>query len=184
ADVRGEAAEQRENREDGRAEEENAPPPEHIREPAAGHDQHAEDQRVAVDDPLHLVDADAELLLERRQRHAHRREVVRDDQRSHPRGRARDRRSAEPISLRCHGSLPYRRSCHSICCMPKASSAGILLYRIRTGALEVFLVHPGGPYWRDKDAGAWSIPKGEIEGGADPLATARREFREETGQDV
>ena len=67
--------------------------------------------------------------------------------------------------------------------MPK-QSAGILLYRIRAEALEVFLVHPGGPYWRGKDAGAWSIPKGEIEGGADPLATAQREFREETGQGV
>jgi predicted NUDIX family NTP pyrophosphohydrolase len=68
--------------------------------------------------------------------------------------------------------------------MPKPSSAGILLYRISAGALEVFLVHPGGPYWRDKDAGAWSIPKGEIESGADPFVTARREFREETGQHV
>ena len=68
--------------------------------------------------------------------------------------------------------------------MPKPTSAGILLYRIHAGALEVFLVHPGGPYWHDKDAGAWSIPKGEIEGGADALATARREFREETGQEV
>ena len=66
--------------------------------------------------------------------------------------------------------------------MPKPS-AGILLYRIRAGALEVFLVHPGGPYWHGKDAGAWSIPKGEIEGD-DPLSAARREFREETGLDV
>ena len=68
--------------------------------------------------------------------------------------------------------------------MPKPNSAGILLYRIRAGAPEVFLVHPGGPYWHGKDAGVWSIPKGEIEGGADLLATARREFREETGRDV
>jgi len=68
--------------------------------------------------------------------------------------------------------------------MPKPSSAGILLYRIRAGALEVLLVHPGGPYWQHKDAGVWSIPKGEIEDGADALATARREFREETGSPV
>jgi predicted NUDIX family NTP pyrophosphohydrolase len=68
--------------------------------------------------------------------------------------------------------------------MPKRQSAGILLYRIRSGALEVFLVHPGGPFWARKDAGAWSIPKGEFEKGADPLETARREFREETGSPI
>jgi predicted NUDIX family NTP pyrophosphohydrolase len=61
------------------------------------------------------------------------------------------------------------------------TSAGILLYRIRAGVREVFLVHPGGPYWQNKDAGAWSIPKGEVEEAADLLATAQREFREETG---
>lgn len=60
-------------------------------------------------------------------------------------------------------------------------SAGILLYRIRDGALEVFLVHPGGPFWAKKDDGAWSIPKGEIEGKEDALGRARQEFREETG---
>lgn len=59
-------------------------------------------------------------------------------------------------------------------------SAGILLYRRRKG-VEVFLVHPGGPLWRAKDLGAWSIPKGVIGGNEDPLAAARREFREETG---
>ena len=64
--------------------------------------------------------------------------------------------------------------------MPKAS-AGVLLYRHRSGALEVFLVHPGGPFWVQKDDGAWSIPKGEFEPGEDPLAAARREFTEETG---
>jgi len=63
-------------------------------------------------------------------------------------------------------------------------SAGILLYRLRSRALEVFLVHPGGPYWRNKDAGAWSIPKGLLEGGDDALTTAKREFREETGSEV
>jgi predicted NUDIX family NTP pyrophosphohydrolase len=62
-----------------------------------------------------------------------------------------------------------------------ASSAGILMYR-RTGkAIEVLLVHPGGPFWRNKDAGAWSIPKGEIEPGEDPADVAQRESREELG---
>lgn len=60
-------------------------------------------------------------------------------------------------------------------------SAGLLLYR-RTGANpELFLVHPGGPFWAKKDAGAWSIPKGLIEGDESPLAAAKREFKEETG---
>ena len=67
--------------------------------------------------------------------------------------------------------------------MAKAS-AGILLYRMQAGVLEVFLVHPGGPYWQKKDAGAWSIPKGELEEGADALAAAQREFQEETGAQV
>jgi predicted NUDIX family NTP pyrophosphohydrolase len=64
--------------------------------------------------------------------------------------------------------------------MPK-ESAGILLYRPRSGAIEVFLVHPGGPFWKKKDDGAWSIPKGEPNAGEDKLATAIREFAEETG---
>jgi predicted NUDIX family NTP pyrophosphohydrolase len=68
--------------------------------------------------------------------------------------------------------------------MAKRNSAGILLYRIRSAALEVFLVHPGGPFWAKKDAGAWSIPKGEFEEGADPLETAKREFFEETGSPI
>lgn len=62
-------------------------------------------------------------------------------------------------------------------------SAGVLLYRMGQNGLEVLLVHPGGPFWAKKDLGAWSIPKGEIEPGEDPLATALREFREETGQE-
>jgi len=65
--------------------------------------------------------------------------------------------------------------------MPPKLSAGILLYRIRTGQLEVFLVHPGGPFWRNKDAGAWSLPKGEYLPVEDPLDAAKREFQEETG---
>ncbi len=60
-------------------------------------------------------------------------------------------------------------------------SAGVLLFRHRNGVLEVFLVHPGGPFWVRKDDGAWSIPKGEINPGEEPLAAARREFSEETG---
>ncbi len=60
------------------------------------------------------------------------------------------------------------------------TSAGLLLFR-RTGKLEVLLAHPGGPYWRGKDLGAWSIPKGELQPGEDALTAARREFAEETG---
>ncbi len=60
-------------------------------------------------------------------------------------------------------------------------SAGLLLYRHRQGKLEVFLVHPGGPFYVHKDAGAWSIPKGEYGPEEEPLAAARREFNEETG---
>jgi predicted NUDIX family NTP pyrophosphohydrolase len=60
-------------------------------------------------------------------------------------------------------------------------SAGILLYRLRPGGPEVLLVHPGGPYWAEKDDGAWSIPKGLVDPGEDELAAARREFFEETG---
>jgi predicted NUDIX family NTP pyrophosphohydrolase len=65
--------------------------------------------------------------------------------------------------------------------MAKKQTAGILLYRIRNGDLEVFLVHPGGPFWMKKDDGAWSIPKGETEEGEDLLRAAKREFHEETG---
>jgi predicted NUDIX family NTP pyrophosphohydrolase len=60
-------------------------------------------------------------------------------------------------------------------------SAGILLYRLSGGVPEVLLVHPGGPFWARRDAGAWSVPKGEYEDADDPLAAARREFEEETG---
>ncbi|MGB7951482.1 MAG: NUDIX domain-containing protein [Candidatus Binatia bacterium] len=60
-------------------------------------------------------------------------------------------------------------------------SAGLLLYRWRSAILEVFLVHPGGPFWAKKDLGAWSIPKGEPLEGEDGLSAAKREFYEETG---
>ena len=61
------------------------------------------------------------------------------------------------------------------------TSAALLVYRRRDG-LEVLIVHPGGPYWENKDDGAWSLPKGEYAEGEDALATARREFAEELGQ--
>jgi predicted NUDIX family NTP pyrophosphohydrolase len=63
----------------------------------------------------------------------------------------------------------------------KASSAGILLHRAGESGPEVLLVHPGGPYWARKDQGAWSIPKGELDGDEDPRACALREFAEELG---
>ena len=63
----------------------------------------------------------------------------------------------------------------------KKNAAGLLLYRHRGELLEVFLVHPGGPFWAKKDAGAWSLPKGEIGEDEDPLQAAKREFTEETG---
>ncbi|SOD40398.1 NUDIX domain-containing protein [Nitrosovibrio sp. Nv4] len=64
--------------------------------------------------------------------------------------------------------------------MPK-TSAGILPYRTRVGQLEVLLVHPGGPFWANKDLGSWSIAKGEYEEGEEPFKAALREFFEETG---
>lgn len=64
--------------------------------------------------------------------------------------------------------------------MPKRS-AGLLMYRQRNAGIEVFLVHPGGPFWAKKDLGAWTIPKGEYTDDEEPLAAAIREFREETG---
>ncbi len=60
-------------------------------------------------------------------------------------------------------------------------SAGLLLYRRSHRGLELFLAHPGGPFWRDKEIGAWTIPKGIIDQDEDPLDAARREFTEETG---
>ena len=63
-------------------------------------------------------------------------------------------------------------------------SAGLLPFRRTTGVLEVFLVHPGGPFWKNRDLGAWSIAKGELDAGENPLQAARREFHEETGLSI
>jgi predicted NUDIX family NTP pyrophosphohydrolase len=60
-------------------------------------------------------------------------------------------------------------------------SAGLAMYRVRDGELQILLVHLGGPFWTRKDAGAWFLPKGEIEPGENSLAAAKREFKEETG---
>jgi predicted NUDIX family NTP pyrophosphohydrolase len=67
--------------------------------------------------------------------------------------------------------------------MPKSQkiSAGLLLFRRAAAGIEVFLAHPGGPFWVKKDSGAWTIPKGELDGNEEPLAAAQREFQEETG---
>ncbi len=70
--------------------------------------------------------------------------------------------------------------------MPKRAnvSAGVLLFRRAAGRLELFLAHPGGPFWAGRDAGAWTIPKGVVHDGEDILAAARREFGEETGVEL
>src|SRR5262249_35194084 len=60
-------------------------------------------------------------------------------------------------------------------------SAGLLMFRFRNGVLEFLLVHPGGPFWKGKDAGTWTIPKGELQPHEEPLVAARREFEEELG---
>jgi predicted NUDIX family NTP pyrophosphohydrolase len=65
--------------------------------------------------------------------------------------------------------------------MPPPLSAGVLLFRLRDGKTEVLLIKPGGPFWRNRDAGAWMIPKGRVEPGETPAETALREFEEETG---
>jgi predicted NUDIX family NTP pyrophosphohydrolase len=67
--------------------------------------------------------------------------------------------------------------------MPK-QSAGILVYRIKNKEPEVFLCHPGGPFYKNKDEGVWQFPKGEFDETEEPLAAAKREFKEETGQEI
>jgi predicted NUDIX family NTP pyrophosphohydrolase len=68
--------------------------------------------------------------------------------------------------------------------MPAKKSAGIIPYRLVGDQLEVLLAHPGGPFWKNKDLGAWSIVKGEYNGNEEPLDAAKREWKEETGLDV
>jgi predicted NUDIX family NTP pyrophosphohydrolase len=67
--------------------------------------------------------------------------------------------------------------------MPKLS-AGILVYRVKNKTVEVFLCHPGGPFYKNKDNGVWTIPKGEFDKDEEPFTAAKREFKEETGQDI
>ncbi len=69
-------------------------------------------------------------------------------------------------------------------CMTSKQSAGVLLYRRKDDSIEVFLVHPGGPFWKNKDAGVWTIPKGEFSHEEPALDAALREFREETGHSL
>ena len=76
--------------------------------------------------------------------------------------------------------MPYRGRMTAAPSRP-ARSAGLLLYRRHAGRLEVLLAHPGGPYWRGRDEGAWTLPKGAVEAGEDDAAAARREFEEELG---
>ena len=83
------------------------------------------------------------------------------------------------MSLPAGKALVRARTCLAVSMAPV--SAGILLHRSGIGGTEVLLVHPGGPFWASKDVGAWSIPKGEVDAGEDPRATAPREFAEETG---
>ena len=84
-------------------------------------------------------------------------------------------------SLRLCGERSADRRRAAILGRMAKTSAGLLMYRDRAGGRQVLLVHPGGPFWAKKDAGVWTIPKGEVEPGEDGLATARREFAEETG---
>lgn len=83
---------------------------------------------------------------------------------------------------RLTGNRVYCDKC--LLSMAAKQSAGILLYRKTGRKTEVFLVHPGGPFWKNKDAGAWTIPKGEFDDGEEALAAAIREFKEETGVDL
>ncbi len=83
-------------------------------------------------------------------------------------------RSGSAACIYSRGALLYNRRMAKI-------SGGILMYRKHNGELQVFLIHPGGPLWVKKDTGAWSIPKGELDPGEDPLSAAKREFEEETG---
>jgi predicted NUDIX family NTP pyrophosphohydrolase len=91
----------------------------------------------------------------------------------HHDGLQHDARPARSCRLLLRAASPFLNS--------SKTSAGLLLYRRTSGGLELFLAHPGGPFWKGRDAGAWTIPKGIAEAGEDLLTAARREFEEETG---
>lgn len=80
-------------------------------------------------------------------------------------------------------AMPRKIAPHKPKPLSEKVSAGLLLYRLSNSVLQVLLVHPGGPFWQNKENGAWSIPKGGINAGEDPLEAAKREFKEETGFD-
>jgi predicted NUDIX family NTP pyrophosphohydrolase len=84
-----------------------------------------------------------------------------------------------PAPARVRPGAPAREGC--VVTRRAGESAGLLMFRRTRGRVEVFLAHPGGPFWKNKDAGAWTIPKGLVDEGEDPLDGACREFREETG---
>jgi predicted NUDIX family NTP pyrophosphohydrolase len=88
------------------------------------------------------------------------------------------------ISRDIREGLPSEPAIHSGESVSLKKSAGVLMYRRSGDSIEVFLIHPGGPFWAKKDFGAWSIPKGQYEDDEAPLDAARREFREETGFDA
>src|SRR5690349_12521753 len=95
----------------------------------------------------------------------------------------RDRRRCCMMVRGCSvaAGLPRLRRLPRASWMPPPLSAGILLFRERDGETEVLLIKPGGPFWRNKDTGAWMIPKGMVEPGEAPAEAALREFEEETG---
>jgi predicted NUDIX family NTP pyrophosphohydrolase len=92
------------------------------------------------------------------------------------------RKTRPRISAAQHRHFSIHRRPAAVYLRPMSKvSAGLLMYRVREGELEVLLAHPGGPFWINRDAGAWTIPKGEIQEDEEPLAAARREFEEEIG---
>src|SRR5829696_5134415 len=99
------------------------------------------------------------------------------------------RQGRPPSSMKatdCSAAAGSPRPCppSRACRMPRPHSAGILLFRRSSSETEVLLIKPGGPFWRNKDAGAWMIPKGAVEAGETSLEAALREFEEETGTAV
>jgi predicted NUDIX family NTP pyrophosphohydrolase len=89
--------------------------------------------------------------------------------------------SSNRLFRSCRKTLPLRFIHVAIVKKHSKTSAGLLLFRRRPDQLEVLLAHPGGPFWQAKDIGAWTVPKGLVAAGEEPLAAARREFAEETG---